>query len=110
MYARTVAALHREHGRHTPVPPPISHRVMWALRHPLGHRERRAIVVTVGLVVAVVAGLVDVIGSHPAAGSVARNDLIALGVLWWLNEYINKGRMIVRRALAGYPLWRRRRP
>jgi hypothetical protein len=92
------------------VPPPVSHRILWTLRHPLGRRERRAIVVTVGLVVAAVAGLVDVIGSHPAAGSVARNDLVVLGLAWWLNEYVNKGRLVVRRALAGRPLWRSRRP
>jgi hypothetical protein len=51
-----------------------------------------------------------VIGSHPAAGRVARDDLVVLGLLWWLNEYINKGSVVVRRALAGYPLWRRQRP
>ena len=47
------------------------------------------------------------VGGYPAAGSVAGDALVVLGALWWLNEYINKGRIVVRRALAGYPLWRR---
>lgn len=110
LYAREVAMRHRQHRRHIPVPPPVSHRIIWTLRHPLGRRARRAIVVTVGPVVAAVGGVVDVIGGSPAGGSIARDDLVVLGVLWWLNEYINKGRVVVRRALAGYLLWRRHRP